>query len=281
MALISCPDCGTQVSDAAAACPKCARPISHRMPAQAAPAPAFSPMTNQAQNVVVNVGNMGAPVPQWSPGVAAVLSFFIPGLGQLYKGQILNGIVWFFAVVFGYVMFIIPGLFLHLCCVIGAATGNPYPNAQGGSAKSSNAIVLVVLGVIVIGVISSQRLKEKAKKTDADPVAPTASAQAVEATPPGTISAAELVGAYLANESTADARFKGQVITVSGVVADTADSYITLVGSDSNWRTVQVFPDDDQKVEFAKCAKGQRITVRGRCKGLNGNVNVNEATIVR
>jgi DNA-directed RNA polymerase subunit RPC12/RpoP len=28
MALIKCPDCGTEVSDAAAACPKCARPIS-------------------------------------------------------------------------------------------------------------------------------------------------------------------------------------------------------------------------------------------------------------
>lgn len=28
MALINCPDCGTEVSDAAAACPKCARPIT-------------------------------------------------------------------------------------------------------------------------------------------------------------------------------------------------------------------------------------------------------------
>lgn len=28
MALISCPDCSTEVSDMAAACPKCARPIA-------------------------------------------------------------------------------------------------------------------------------------------------------------------------------------------------------------------------------------------------------------
>lgn len=28
MALINCPDCETQVSDAAATCPKCARPMS-------------------------------------------------------------------------------------------------------------------------------------------------------------------------------------------------------------------------------------------------------------
>lgn len=32
MALINCPDCGTEVSDAATACPKCARPIAPAMP---------------------------------------------------------------------------------------------------------------------------------------------------------------------------------------------------------------------------------------------------------
>jgi len=30
------------------------------------------------------------PIQRWSPGLAAVLSFFLPGLGQLYKGQILS-----------------------------------------------------------------------------------------------------------------------------------------------------------------------------------------------
>ncbi|MBA2646171.1 MAG: hypothetical protein H0U81_05165 [Pyrinomonadaceae bacterium] len=28
------------------------------------------------------------------PGLAGVLSFFIPGVGQLYNGQILAGILW-------------------------------------------------------------------------------------------------------------------------------------------------------------------------------------------
>lgn len=39
MALIKCPDCGTEVSDSAAACPKCARVISQRVSAAPAPAP--------------------------------------------------------------------------------------------------------------------------------------------------------------------------------------------------------------------------------------------------
>jgi hypothetical protein len=32
------------------------------------------------------------PVQHWNPGIAAVLSFLIPGLGQMYKGQEINGL---------------------------------------------------------------------------------------------------------------------------------------------------------------------------------------------
>jgi len=69
-------------------------------------------------------------VQRWSPGLAAVLSFFVPGLGQLYKGQILNGIVCFFMVGLGYVALILPGLLLHLFCIIGAASGNPWTEGK-------------------------------------------------------------------------------------------------------------------------------------------------------
>lgn len=71
-----------------------------------------------------------APIRKWSPGLAAVLSFFIPGLGQLYKGQILNGLVWFFFVGMGYVALIVPGLVLHFFCVLGALSGNPWTEAK-------------------------------------------------------------------------------------------------------------------------------------------------------
>ena len=59
----------------------------------------------------------------WSPGVAAVLSLVIPGAGQMYKGQVLNGLVWLVVVVIGYVMFIGPGVILHIFCILGAASG--------------------------------------------------------------------------------------------------------------------------------------------------------------
>ena len=58
--------------------------------------------------------------------MAMLLSFFIPGLGQLYKGQLLNGFVWFVVVAGGYFLLVIPGLALHLCCIVGAGMGDPY-----------------------------------------------------------------------------------------------------------------------------------------------------------
>jgi len=66
------------------------------------------------------------PVQRWSPGLAAVLSFLVPGLGQVYKGQVLNGVVWFFLVGFGYLALILPGMLLHFFCIVGAASGNPW-----------------------------------------------------------------------------------------------------------------------------------------------------------
>jgi TM2 domain-containing membrane protein YozV len=85
------------------------------------PAPAI-----QITNVNTNVVNVGGSVKRWSRLVAFLLSFFIPGLGQMYKGQVVNGVVWFVLVIVGYVCFIVPGIVLHMLCAIGAAMGNPY-----------------------------------------------------------------------------------------------------------------------------------------------------------
>lgn len=61
---------------------------------------------------------------QWKPGVAAVLSLFVPGAGQVYKTQIGAGLCWLVAVACGY--FVLPpvGLLLHVSCVFEATRGN-------------------------------------------------------------------------------------------------------------------------------------------------------------
>jgi hypothetical protein len=37
-----------------------------------------------------------------------------------------SGIVWFIVVAIGYVLLIVPGVVLYICCAIGAAMGDPY-----------------------------------------------------------------------------------------------------------------------------------------------------------
>jgi TM2 domain-containing membrane protein YozV len=74
---------------------------------------------------------MPAPPKQWNPGIAAVLSLVIPGVGQMYKGQVANGIAWLIFVVGGYLLFVIPGVILHLLCILGAASGNPTAVKKG------------------------------------------------------------------------------------------------------------------------------------------------------
>lgn len=54
------------------------------------------------------------------PIVAALLSLWIPGAGQLYAGRALAAVLWFVVVGMGYVL-ILPGLVLHLFCVASAA----------------------------------------------------------------------------------------------------------------------------------------------------------------
>ena len=59
--------------------------------------------------------------PQANPALAAILSMFIPGAGQLYAGRWVAGILWFLVVGAGYAL-ILPGLILHLFCIVSAAS---------------------------------------------------------------------------------------------------------------------------------------------------------------
>jgi uncharacterized paraquat-inducible protein A len=92
---ICCPICNKEISRAATACPSCGHPI--------------------------NPQAIGTSQRSWSPGIAAVLSLFIPGAGQIYKGHVGAGILWLVLVVGGYFLFIIPGVILHLVCIFNAA----------------------------------------------------------------------------------------------------------------------------------------------------------------
>ena len=56
-----------------------------------------------------------------SPALAAILSVIVPGAGQLYAGRSVAALLWFLLVTAGYAL-ILPGLILHLFCIVSAAS---------------------------------------------------------------------------------------------------------------------------------------------------------------
>ncbi len=51
------------------------------------------------------------------PGIAAVLSVLLPGLGQVYAGRLLAGGLWFLATGIAYWAILLPGFLLHALCI--------------------------------------------------------------------------------------------------------------------------------------------------------------------
>jgi TM2 domain-containing membrane protein YozV len=87
-----CPNCGTELKfENAEICPSCGVRIKE--------APSTPLQASEKK----------------SPGFAAVLSFLIPGLGQIYNGQIGKGIIMVVAaVIFALLIIILIGIILYL-----------------------------------------------------------------------------------------------------------------------------------------------------------------------
>jgi TM2 domain-containing membrane protein YozV len=60
-----------------------------------------------------------------NPGIAAVLSVLMPGLGQVYCGRLFAGAIWFLATAAAYSLILVPGFLIHALCVWSA-----YANAR-------------------------------------------------------------------------------------------------------------------------------------------------------
>ena len=57
----------------------------------------------------------------FNSGVAAILSLFVPGLGQMCQGRTITGLLCLVLIPLGYLAFIVPGLVMHLACIVDAA----------------------------------------------------------------------------------------------------------------------------------------------------------------
>jgi hypothetical protein len=75
------------------------------------------------------IARASATTQMWNPGIAAVLSFLVPGLGQLYKGMFGNALVFFILISIFYTLgvtvhgiWLLVGLIGHCLCIFEAYT---------------------------------------------------------------------------------------------------------------------------------------------------------------
>lgn len=99
-----CPFCRSQIAFLAVKCPHCQEFVDEKWRAH---------LQKQRDDGRISLG------------VAALLSFVIPGAGQAYKGDVALGVCLFFGTLIGYAAFIIPGIAIHVFAVIEAATSKP------------------------------------------------------------------------------------------------------------------------------------------------------------
>jgi TM2 domain-containing membrane protein YozV/ribosomal protein S27E len=105
---IACPYCAEPIRYGARKCRHCGEYLDDDLRRQQSRAAAYAnPLAAGAKP---------------NAGIAAVLSLFFPGAGQIYREKIGVGIAWFIAVTIGYICFVIPGLILHAICIYDAAS---------------------------------------------------------------------------------------------------------------------------------------------------------------
>ena len=147
MALIKCPECKKEISDKAGACPSCG--YSKGGTQKAAP------------QVIVSK----------SPGLAAVLSFFIPGLGQIYNGQIGKGIS--FIILYGIsIMLIFTGIgifttpIMWLIGIYDAYQGAAHRGKSGAGFGLFIALIIiaVIIAMVVVALNNARDMALKARE---------------------------------------------------------------------------------------------------------------------
>lgn len=122
----SCPHCGTEVpDDETGTCPSCGRIIRER-----------------AKNQELK-----------SPVLAAVMSFLIPGLGQVYTGNTLRGILLLIGAFVGFIMLLVPGLI-----VLAYAVYDAYKTAKkinSGQVPYKKVNILVMIAFVIAAILMS------------------------------------------------------------------------------------------------------------------------------
>jgi TM2 domain-containing membrane protein YozV len=228
----------------------------------------------------------------WSPGVAAVLSFFIPGLGQIYKGRVGLGIGLFVLTAIGYAALILPGIAIHIGVIINAYEGRDGaaveaalvgvpPSAESEATrlaerKGNLRAVAFIGGLLFVAVLLGLLLRpETQRSTSASPGAPAVESRTRTEYSGEVVTANLLLNAYEENAVAADDRFKAKAIAISGTIdsigKDILDTPYVMFDGRGVWGVQALFAKS-QKAAVADLRKGQFVSLR--CQGGGKLLNV-------
>ena len=89
-----------------------------------------------------------------SPAVAVLCSFFIPGLGQVYDGEIARGIALFLGTLAGFFIFIIPGLIFWIYGMKDASSVANRMNKREIPFKPTNTACMILFFIAAVLIIA-------------------------------------------------------------------------------------------------------------------------------
>jgi hypothetical protein len=98
------------------------------------------------------------------------------------------------------------------------------------------------------------------------------------------VNASELVGAFEANEDSANAKYLSKVVEVSGTVAEVNDQdsilYINLTYPEAMMGGVQITVDSRSMETARNLKEGDNVTFKGFCNGYLMDVVVKDAVLI-
>jgi predicted PurR-regulated permease PerM len=196
---------------------------------------------------------------------------------------------WFFGIVVGipaivmlFTKTLVGILLLISALVVFPPTYNLIKDKLHFTISKGLKIAIVIVLFIIAGVVTGN---------SGSPVktATSAKSQPTQQAQPSAInvSAAQLFSDYSANQVAADAKYKNNLVEVTGIVGnigkDILDNpYILLTdGQEYSLTGVQCSFSQSDNSQLATVSKGQQITLRGNVSGLMMNVEVSGCQIVK
>lgn len=174
----------------------------------------------------------------------------------------------------------LPGIFLILVALVSLPPASKMLKEKMHLSLSRGLkIVLVLILLVLVGTTmsgsDSATVASSKEETSSTPVR-----EAIKVT------ASKLADDYKANEVAADAKYKGNLVEVSGIIGtigkDITDTpYVTLTIGQYDILSVQCMFGRNDQTALATLAKGQSITLQGEVSGKLGNVLVRGCKIVQ